>query len=52
MLELNNSLASGHGIESMLDICNKNKWTDDNTYLIVENTNDLDSKWWIISKEK
>lgn len=52
MYALNNILAKGLGMENMLDICYQNKWTNDNTILIVENSNDLNSKWWILEKEK
>lgn len=52
MYSLNNQLASGYGIDDMLDVCHKNKWTDENTILIVKNSNDLNSKWWILEKEK
>lgn len=40
-------LASGRGSYSMMDKCYKNNWNDSNTILVVEDTDDLDSKWRI-----
>lgn len=40
-------LASGRGDYDMLDICYKKGWTDENTILVVDDTDDLDSKWRI-----
>lgn len=38
-------LASGRGVCNMLDVCYRKGWTDKNTILIVDNTDDMDSKW-------
>lgn len=40
-------LARGRGSYDMMDKCYKNKWDDSNTILVVEDTDDLDSKWRI-----
>ena len=40
-------LARGRGTYDMMDKCYKNGWDDSNTILVVEDTNDLDSKWRI-----
>lgn len=43
-------LASGRGLNQMLDISKTNRWTEENTILEVKNPNDLDSKWTIWRK--
>lgn len=46
-LEFGKLLAKGKGQYDLMDVCYKNKWTADNTILVVENTNDLESGWEI-----
>ena len=43
-------LASGRGDFEMMDQCYKNHWTDENTILVVENGDDLESRWKIYEK--
>lgn len=45
-------LASGRGQYDLMDICYKNKWSDDNTILVVADANDFDSKWKIYAIAK
>ena len=40
-------LAQGHGDYDMMDKCFKNNWNDSNTILVVEDTDDMNSKWRI-----
>lgn len=40
-------LASGRGQYDMMDVCYRNKWSDDNTILVVSDVNNFDSKWKI-----
>lgn len=40
-------LASGRGSYDMMDVCYKHNWDDSNTILVVEDTDDMDSKWRI-----
>lgn len=40
-------LAHGRGSYDMMDVCYKHNWDDSNTILVVEDTNDMNSKWRI-----
>ena len=44
-------LASGRGCYSMMDQCYKNGWSDENTILVVMNSDDLESRWKIYEKK-
>jgi len=43
-------LASGRGIAKMLAVSSSGKYTSRNSRLVIENNNNLDSKWTIYSK--
>lgn len=43
-------LARGRGQFELMDICYKHKWSDDNSILVVENGDDLDSKWTLYER--
>ena len=43
-------LARGRGGYSMMDICYKRGYSDENTILVVDNVNDLDSTWRIYER--
>lgn len=52
MLNQTAILAEGDGIEEMFEICNKKGYDDDNSILIVADSNTLDSHWWIYDLPK
>lgn len=43
-------LARGRGDYKMLDVCYRNGWSTDNTILVVDDVDDLDSTWTIYEK--
>lgn len=45
-------LASGYGIDSMMDASYKKHLTTDNSELHVKDPNDINSKWTIYEKKK
>lgn len=45
-------LATGKGINDMLNISQINRWSESNTILEVKNPNDPNSKWTIWQKVK
>ena len=40
-------LATGNGVDKMLEVCNENKWDKDNTLLVLADPEDLQSEWKI-----
>lgn len=45
-------LATGTGVNSMMDKSYKNNWSNENTILEVKNPSDLNSRWNIYEKIK
>lgn len=45
-------LATGHGVNSMMDVSYKKHLTNDNSILVVKDPSDFDSKWEIYSRKK
>lgn len=43
-------LARGRGAYKMMDVCYRNGWSDDNTILVVNNGDSLESSWTIYEK--
>lgn len=51
-LKRGRKLASGKGQYDLMDVCFKNKWKAENTILVVDNADDLDSTWTIYAGYK
>lgn len=40
-------LAKGRGQYDLMDVCYKHHWTDENSVLVVDDVDDMDSTWTI-----
>ena len=45
-------LGSGTGVYSMMEKCKKYCWSNENTILVVSNTNTVDSRWYVYERIK